>query len=124
MTGRVRDVVPITSRIPNPRDPSIAPDGARYVFSDYCGSGLGLYVARVDGTTGDTCAAALAIDTGHTMVGADWGASGFIAAEVSEPAHGVLLIDDTTFSVASTRIAGGRNPAWGPATASFAIDCP
>lgn len=123
VNGAVRDVVPITGRIPNPQDPSIAPDGVRYVFSDFCGVGLGLYVARVDGSTGDTCANAQPIATGHRMVSADWGDGGYIAAEIDEAGRGVLFADDTDFSVSALDAPGARNPEWAPSAAEVPITC-
>ena len=121
-TGAVRDLVPITGRIPNPQDPSPAPDGKRYVFSDYCGR-LGLYIARIDGSTGDTCGAALPIPTTQTVVSADWGAQGFIAAEIHDQGHGVLLIDDVDFKIATLDVRTARNPTWAPAGANVNITC-
>jgi hypothetical protein len=121
-TGNIRDLVPITGRIPNPQDPSKAPDGLRYVFSDHCGLGLRLYVARLDGSSGDTCSGALAIETEQAMISADWGGHGYIAAEIKD-ARGVLLIDDTDFSVTPFGATGARNPAWAPVDANTLVAC-
>jgi WD40 repeat protein len=123
-SGDIRDLVPLTGRIPNPQDPSPAPDGIRYVFSDFCGvEGIGLYVARLDGSSGDTCAGAVAIQTGHRMISADWGPQGFIAAEIDSTSHGVLFIDDTDFSVTPFTSIGSRNPAWAPAGVQVPVSC-
>jgi len=122
ITGARRELVPFSGRIPNPQDPSPAPDGKRYVFSDYCGS-LGLYIARLDGSTGDTCGAALPIPTAQSLISADWGGHGFIAAEIKDPGHGVLLIDDVTFESGTLGVRAARNPTWAPADSNVNINC-
>jgi hypothetical protein len=113
--GSSREVVPITGRIPNPQDPTPSPDGIRYAFSDYCGPpGLNLYIARIDGTTGDTCANALPIAPSYNLISADWGQNGYIAAEI-QGTHGLVVIDDKTFAVGQLGVAPkGRNPSWAP----------
>lgn len=110
-----RELVPFTGRIPNPQDPTPAPDGIRYAFTDYCAGGLALYVARVDGSTGDTCDNARSVPGGQGLTSADWGNFGYIAAELAGPEHGVALIDDREFSVSMLADApGARNPTWAP----------
>src|SRR5262249_34675904 len=111
--GASRDVVPFNGRIPNPQDPAPSPDGIRYAFSDFCGgTGLNLYIARIDGSTGDTCANAIGIGGDYNLVSADWGPAGFIAAEIKSNTHGIVIIDAKTFR--STWLGlqnAGRNPA-------------
>ena len=116
------DAVPITSRIANPTSPSISPDGAHYVFSDYCGRQQ-LYIARVDGKTGDTCANATplaAIEEG--LISASWGPSGYVAAETGH--HDIALVPSDgslgiKFLVGTP--AAERNPAFAPS--SFRFNC-
>ncbi len=113
-TGATRDVVPINGRIPNPQDPTPAPDGIRYAYSDYCGGGLTLFVGRTDGLTGDTCESAKALGGGD-LISADWGKYGYLAAEIKDAPGGIVLIQDGTFMVAPLIDAiGGKNPAWTP----------
>lgn len=113
-SGVRRELVPFNGRIPNPQDPTPAPDGVRYAFSDYC-SGLSLYVARIDGTTGDTCDNARKVPGSEELTAADWGKFGYIAAELAGPEHGVVLIDDRNFSMSRLANApGARNPTWSP----------
>jgi dipeptidyl aminopeptidase/acylaminoacyl peptidase len=115
------DIVPITGRIPNPTSPSISPDGTHLVFSDYCGGESQLYVARVDGKTGDTCANALPLaQVSEGLVAASWGPSGYVAAETKHqdlvlvPADGSLGI-----RVLANSPAPERNPAYAPAAADI-----
>jgi len=116
-----RAVVPLTSRIPNPQDPSVAPDGERYVFTDYCNGGQRLFVGRVDGTTGDTCAAALPLDNSFgSLVSASWGPSGVIAAH-SPNGEVVLLAEDGSSS--SVLLTGGvpKNPEFSSGPLPFEV---
>lgn len=109
-TLAVRDLVPFNGRIPNPRDPAPGPDGIRYAFTDYC-AGQALFIGRLDGSTGDTCASAKLLPTGAAF-SADWGQHGYIAAE---SASGLVLVDDgklEAFSLPGS--SGARNPAWFP----------
>lgn len=113
-SGAQRELVPFTGRIPNPQDPTPAPDGIRYAFSDYC-AGLSLFIGRIDGSTGDTCQNGRPVPDSASLISADWGKFGFIAAEVDSPEHGVVLIDDRTFGASPLANApGARNPAWSP----------
>lgn len=48
--------------------------------------------------------------------------NGYIAAEIKD-ARGVLLIDDTDFSVTPFDAIGARNPAWAPADAETLVAC-
>lgn len=113
-TGVHRELVPFTGRIPNPQDPTPAPDGVRYAFSDYC-AGLSLFVARVDGTTGDTCDNARSVPGTYDLISADWGNFGYIAAEQRGSEHGVMLINENDFAIMPLADApGARNPAWSP----------
>jgi len=123
--GTTREVVPITGRIPNPQDPAPSPDGVRYAFSDFCGgTGLNLFIARIDGSTGDTCGNAVAIGAGQNLVSADWGQAGYIAAELQGGGHGIVIVDEKTL-VPTTLGAGsaGRNPAWAPTGTKLALPC-
>ena len=121
----LRQVVPITNRIPRPEDPAPAPDGLRYAFSDYCGpGGPQLFIARIDGSTGDTCNAALTVAPDYSLASADWGSYGYIVAEVLTGSRGIMLIDDKQFSASLLESApAGRNPAWAPKTLDLAIAC-
>jgi hypothetical protein len=121
----VRDVVPITGRIPNPQDPAPSPDGLRYAFSDFCGgAGLQLFVARLDGSTGDTCDAALHVAPDRGLVSAEWGPSGYIAAEILADPHGIVLADDESFMMTDLpTVRGARNPTWAPESLELAIAC-
>ncbi len=113
-TGAQRELVPFTGRIPNPQDPTPAPDGIRYAFTDYC-AGLSLFIGRIDGTTGDTCQNGRPVTDSASLISADWGKFGYIAAEIDGPDHGVVLIDDRNFSASPLANApGARNPAWSP----------
>ena len=122
-TGTTRDVVPITGRIPNPQDPAPAPDGSRYAYSDYCGGGLSLYIGRSDGLTGDTCESAKALGGGN-LISADWGKSGYLAAEVDDAPGGIVMIQEDTFVFAPLMdTMGGRNPAWAPENLDLEPSC-
>jgi len=112
--GTLRDVVPNAGRVPRPQDPAPSPDGIRYAFSDVCGgTGLNLFIARIDGTTGDTCANAVGVVPSVNLLSADWGPAGFIAAEIQGNAHGVIVIGESTFGQIET-LPSARNPAWPP----------
>jgi dipeptidyl aminopeptidase/acylaminoacyl peptidase len=122
-SGATRDVVPITGRIPNPQDPAPAPDGARYAYSDYCGGGLSLYIGRTDGLTGDTCESAKAVG-GGSLISADWGKDGYLAAEIKDAPGGIVMIEEDTFLVAPLiDTLGGRNPAWAPEHVDLEPSC-
>jgi dipeptidyl aminopeptidase/acylaminoacyl peptidase len=122
-TGATRDVVPLTGRIPNPQDPTVAPDGLRYAFSDFCGVGLSLFIARVDGSTGDTCQSARAVGGGN-VVSADWGKSGYIAAQISDAPGGILLVQDSSLRVAPlVDTEGAKNPSWAPEHLAIEPSC-
>jgi hypothetical protein len=118
------DVVPFTPRLPNPQDPAPSPDGKLVVFSDYCGGQLQLYVARVDGSTGDTCSAALPLAK-HTagLVSPSWGPDGLVVAETRD-ANLVLLRADGTGTVDTFVDVPG--PAHNPTFAPNLVDpeCP
>jgi hypothetical protein len=119
-----RDVMPTSGRIPNLQDPAPAPDGIRYAYTDYCGGGLSLYIGRLDGTTGDTCQNATSIAGGSELVGADWGAFGYIAAHRDSDARGLVLIDDQELSVSELpAVRGARNAAWAPQDLVLPIHC-
>ena len=122
-TGATRDVVPLTGRIPNPQDPAPAPDGDRYAYSDHCEGGLGLYIGRTDGLTGDTCESAKAVG-GGSLVSADWGRYGYLAAEIKDAPGGIVMIQDGTFMVAPLIDSlGGKNPAWTPENLDLEPSC-
>ena len=115
-------VVPLNGRIPNPRDPSPAPDGIRYVFSDFCGDAPQLYIGRIDGSTGDTCLGAFRLATVDGGVESpDWGPFGMIAGETKD---GRILLFPEDGSAPLPLVSGGpaRNPAFAPAT--FTQSCP
>jgi len=112
------DLVPFTGRIPNPYSPSVGPDGERYVFGDLC-SGFSLFIARTDGTTGDTCANAMPlarlVDPPST---ASWGPTGYVAAETYK--HNIVLVasdgsDDVRMLVDTPEPV--HNPAFAPGSA-------
>ncbi|MEI9940466.1 MAG: hypothetical protein WDO69_24900 [Pseudomonadota bacterium] len=117
------DVVPFNSRIPNPASPSISPDRTRYVFSDYCGGQNQLYIARVDGKTGDTCANAMPLaSSSDGLISASWGPTGYAAAETTH--HDIVLVpSDGTLGikVLVNTAAPERNPAFAPTSVS--INC-
>lgn len=127
-TGEVRDVVPITNRIPNPRHPTLAPGGEIFGFVDYCGVGTRLFAARVDGTTGDTCEWATLLTQGE-LVGfraPDWGPFGYLATilETNGTQELLLVRDDGSgqLETAYTTESGQPdNPTW--ANDSFALSC-
>jgi hypothetical protein len=119
-----RDVMPSSGRIPMPVDPAPGPDGVRYAYADYCMGSMSLYIGRIDGSTGDTCANATSIGYDQELVGADWGAFGYIAAHLSTGNHGLVLIDEQELSVSTLPAErGARNPAFGPEELVLPIDC-
>ena len=123
-SGAQRDLVPITGRIPTPQDPTPEPGGVRYAFTDSCGGALDLFIGRLDGTTGDTCAAAFRVPSVPSgLAAADWGPYGFIAAE-SAGDKGIVLINDKDFSNSSlSNVPFGRNPAWAPTGTLLNLEC-
>lgn len=123
-TFRVREVMPLSGRIPNPQDPSPAPDGERYAYADRCGGSLSLYIGRTDGSSGDSCVGATQIPAQFEFVAPAWGPSGYIAAARSAVTHGLVLFDDQTFEMTDLLGAeGGNNPAWAPPRVGLALDC-
>lgn len=114
------DIVPFNGRLPEPQSPSVSPDGTLLTFSDYCGE-QELYVARVDGRTGDTCANAFPLASyGTGLIAASWGPNGYIAAETHDHDIVVLAADGSpgTRTLAGTASAE-RNPAYAPAAFDF-----
>gem|GEM_PF-1918769 len=129
------ELVPFNGRIPSPNSPSVGPDGAYYAFSDLCGGEFGLFIARVDGKTGDTCANALRLaryagintdssapesDVDYGPRTASWGSTGYVASETYK--HDIILVasdgsDDVRVLVDSS--APVHNPVFAPATADF-----
>jgi hypothetical protein len=128
--GTNRDVVPVTTRIPNPIHPSASPDGLRFVFQDYCGPDRpNVFVANIDGSTGDTCEAATELGVGASPYlvdppsfgGPAWGPFGLVAAESEEGV--VLLPEQGGPAVAVLNEWAGRqhNLTWAPR--DFSINC-
>ncbi len=119
-----RDVMPSSGRIPIPSDPSMAPDGIRYAYSDYCGGAAGMYIGRVDGSTGDTCANATRILYNEQLVGADWGPFGKIAGHLMTDGYGLVMVDDESLEASPFgALRGARNPSWGPEDLKLPLTC-
>lgn len=122
-TFSVRQVMPISGRIPNPQDPSPGPDGVRYAYVDRCQGALSVFIGRVDGSSGDSCVGATRVPVDFEAIGTDWGPHGYIAT-ARKDVYGVVLIDDQSYEILEpTNAAGGNNPAWAPAQLSLALDC-
>jgi len=117
------DVVPSSGRTLHATSPSISPDGERFVFIDNCDVSQQLYIARVDGTTGDTCSNAThLLPNGDWFLSASWGPTGDVAAETDH--HDIVLVpSDGTFGiqVLVNTPALERNPAFAPTTT--ALNC-
>jgi dipeptidyl aminopeptidase/acylaminoacyl peptidase len=116
-------VVPFKGRAPQLASPSVSPDGSEFVVSDVCAGSQQLYVARVDGTTGDTCSNAMPLATSSDeLISASWGPSGYVAAETGS--HDIVLVpSDGTPGIrvlVNTQFEE-RNPAFAPA--SVYLDC-
>jgi hypothetical protein len=120
----LRRLMPWSSRIPNPQDPSPSPDGVRYVYADRCDGILSLYIGRLDGSSGDSCKGAARIPLDIELFGTDWGPNGYIAAIFPNRVNGVVLIDDQSYALSEPSSAkGGRNPAWAKGRVDLALDC-
>jgi hypothetical protein len=72
-TFKVRQVMPLSGRIPNPQDPSPGPDGIRYAYVDRCQGLPAVFLGRVDGSSGDSCVGATRIPVDFEAIGTDWG---------------------------------------------------
>jgi dipeptidyl aminopeptidase/acylaminoacyl peptidase len=103
--------------------PSISPDGSRFVVSGGCGTQNQLLLARVDGTTGDTCSKATPLAANSDgLITASWGPAGYIAAETSH--HDIVLVPSDGslgIKVLVNSPQPERNPAFAPT--SVALDC-
>jgi hypothetical protein len=123
-TFKVRQVMPLSGRIPNPQDPSPGPDGIRYAYVDRCQGLPAVFIGRVDGSSGDSCVGATRVPVDFEAIGTDWGPHGYIAAARKEGDHGLVLIDDQSYEIVEpTNAKGGSNPAWAPAQLSLALSC-
>jgi hypothetical protein len=131
-TQEVRNVVPITGRIPNPNHPTLAPDGQHFAFTDYCGDFSRIYQAKVDGSTGDTCDHALPLTpfAAGPMVTPAWGPFGFLAAvegesNFSDSRSTIVLFpeDGSGYGMSRVYVDSGKpgNPAW--ADPGFGLNC-
>ncbi|HYQ27612.1 MAG TPA: hypothetical protein VER04_10335, partial [Polyangiaceae bacterium] len=102
--------------------PSLSPDRSRFVVSARCGAQNQLYVARTDGTTGDTCGHATPLAANSDgLITASWGANGYIAAETSH--HDIVLVPSDGspgIQVLVNTTQPERNPAFAPASVSLA----
>lgn len=118
------DIVPFNGRIPNPQDPSPAPGGNLFVFSDYCGGERQLFVARIDGTTGDTCASALPLAKLSQGVQApSWGPDGLIAAETTDGNLALMRADGAGAAFTFIDVPGpARHPHFAPP--GLTLTCP
>jgi WD40 repeat protein len=115
------EVVPYDARVPWPLSPSISPDRSLVVFSDGCDRQQQLYVARVDGTTGDTCANAQPLAPhSDELIAASWGPNGDVAAETGK--HDIVLVASDGapgFTMLADTDALERNPAFAPNAVSL-----
>jgi len=114
----------ITGGITDASSPAISPDGSRYAYSYTCGAAKQLFLARVDGTTGETCSKATPLATNSDgLITASWGPAGYIAAETLH--HDIVLVPSDGspgIQVVVNTAQPERNPAFAPASVNFDCD--
>jgi len=114
---------PQTAFAPTLTSPSISPDKSWFALSAGCGTQSQLYVARVDGSTGDICENATPLAANSDgLITTSWGPSGYIAAETSH--HDIVLVPSdgsNGIQVLVNNPHPERNPAFAPASVS--LDC-
>ena len=85
-------------------------------------AGKQVFLARVDGTTGETCANATRLAANSDgLITASWGPAGYIAAETSH--HDIVLVPSDGspgIQVLVNTTQPERNPAFAPASVSLA----
>ena len=102
-----------------PQEPAPSPDGLNVAYPDTCGDTLTLYWHSIALGSQRNCAPASRNYLPTAGVRSpDWGAFGFIAAELNDPqAQGLLLFSESDLSNGPTVATPKhpRNPSWGPA---------